>query len=252
VVGDPVFVMGNPLGQIGTFSTGVVSATREFDGRDLVQITAPISPGSSGGPVLNGAGEVIGVATLHLRAGQNMNFAVSSHHLTPMMAVKDSAVLFTKAARAATNGRFRGLGASVEASATAVEPAIDDVKAQVDAQFAFGDSIARSTGYIAESRVVRNSLKEGEANRHPLNLARSGAYLVRVYCDNDCSLLGLSLRDVDDRVVDTDEGTTDHPELAFDAESPGRYVARVRMISCSVSPCAYGIRLYRRTRSGSR
>ena len=63
-IGDTVYVVGNPDGYVGTFSDGLVSAIRS-DGAGwgkgaLIQITAPISIGSSGGPVLNSQGEVIG------------------------------------------------------------------------------------------------------------------------------------------------------------------------------------------------
>lgn len=77
--GEKIVVVGNPLGLTGTVSDGIVSAIR--DSEDLVQITAPISPGSSGSPVLNLRGEVIGVATLNLKGGQNLNFAVSASHI---------------------------------------------------------------------------------------------------------------------------------------------------------------------------
>lgn len=73
-VGDKVYVSGNPKGLQGTVSKGIVSAVRE-EGR-LIQIDAPISPGSSGGPVVNEQGEVIGIATLSVVQGQNLNFAV--------------------------------------------------------------------------------------------------------------------------------------------------------------------------------
>jgi serine protease Do len=73
-VGDDVLVAGNPKGLEGTFSKGIVSAIRA--GSDRIQIDAPISPGSSGGPVLNRYGEVIGVATSSLTSGQALNFAV--------------------------------------------------------------------------------------------------------------------------------------------------------------------------------
>ncbi len=73
-VGDTVLVAGNPRGLEATFSRGIVSATRSSP--DLIQIDAPISPGSSGGPVVNESGEVVGVATSSLIQGQNLNFAV--------------------------------------------------------------------------------------------------------------------------------------------------------------------------------
>jgi hypothetical protein len=73
-VGDPVIVAGNPRGLEGTFSSGIVSAIR--DNPDLIQIDAPISPGSSGGPVVNSSGQFIGIATSFLQGGQNLNFAI--------------------------------------------------------------------------------------------------------------------------------------------------------------------------------
>ncbi|MDQ2855768.1 MAG: S1C family serine protease, partial [Acidobacteriota bacterium] len=72
-VGDLVYVAGNPEGLEGTFSEGIVSALR---GKKYIQITAPISHGSSGGPVLNRRGEVIGVAAGAIEEGQNLNFAI--------------------------------------------------------------------------------------------------------------------------------------------------------------------------------
>lgn len=72
-IGDTVYVAGNPEGLEGTFSQGIVSALR---GSDYIQITAPISHGSSGGPVLNKYGEVIGIAVGAIQEGQNLNFAI--------------------------------------------------------------------------------------------------------------------------------------------------------------------------------
>jgi hypothetical protein len=76
-VGDRVFVIGNPAGLEGTISDGIVSSLRKLqDGINLIQITAPISPGSSGGPVLNTNNKVIGIAAATVLGGQNLNFAV--------------------------------------------------------------------------------------------------------------------------------------------------------------------------------
>ncbi len=76
VVGDTVYVIGNPEGLEGTFSQGIVSSIRGSRERALIQITAPISAGSSGGPVLDNKGAVIGVAVGMIEAGQNLNFAI--------------------------------------------------------------------------------------------------------------------------------------------------------------------------------
>lgn len=61
-VGDPVLVVGSPLGLGGSVATGIVSALRVEAGVHYIQFSAPISPGNSGGPVLNAAGRVIGVS----------------------------------------------------------------------------------------------------------------------------------------------------------------------------------------------
>ena len=82
-VGERVYAVGNPEGLEGTFSEGVVSGIRD-DGR-LIQITAPISPGSSGGPVLNVRGEVIGVSAATLKGGQNLNFAIPGCYLNTLL-----------------------------------------------------------------------------------------------------------------------------------------------------------------------
>jgi len=81
-VGDVVYVVGNPEGLEGTFSQGIVSALR---GNSFVQITAPISHGSSGGPVLNARGEVIGVAVGAIEEGQNLNFAIPVARLVALL-----------------------------------------------------------------------------------------------------------------------------------------------------------------------
>ena len=80
-VGESVYAVGNPQGLEGTFSQGIVSSIREVGTDKLLQISAPISPGSSGGPVLNVKGEVIGVSVATFRVGQNLNFAIPSNYL---------------------------------------------------------------------------------------------------------------------------------------------------------------------------
>ncbi|MGE4519663.1 MAG: S1C family serine protease [Desulfobacteraceae bacterium] len=84
-VGETVYAIGNPQGLEGTFSQGIVSSIREVGTDNLLQITAPISPGSSGGPVLNGKGEVIGVSVATFSGGQNLNFAIPSSYLKTLI-----------------------------------------------------------------------------------------------------------------------------------------------------------------------
>jgi tetratricopeptide (TPR) repeat protein len=81
-IADRVVVVGSPLGLEQTVSEGIVSAIRDAPGVGTIfQLSAPISRGSSGSPVLNASGRVIGVVAFQAQAGQNLNFAVASRNL---------------------------------------------------------------------------------------------------------------------------------------------------------------------------
>ena len=83
--GESIVVIGNPFGLEGSVSNGIVSAVREIAGYGkIIQITAPISPGSSGSPVVNMRGEVVGIATLQAAEGQSLNFAVPAERIAAM------------------------------------------------------------------------------------------------------------------------------------------------------------------------
>jgi serine protease Do len=86
--GDPVVAIGNPLGVLDySVSDGLISSVRVLTKElTVLQISAPISQGSSGGPLFNPYGEVIGVATAIFTGGQNLNFAVPANYLKPMLA----------------------------------------------------------------------------------------------------------------------------------------------------------------------
>lgn len=71
-VGSTIYAIGSPYGLINTFSSGVISAFRD----GVIQITAPISHGSSGGALFNGMGEVIGITFSGITEGENLGFAI--------------------------------------------------------------------------------------------------------------------------------------------------------------------------------
>ena len=97
-VGDTIYAVGNPRSLQGTFSDGIISSIRSDVNGKILQMTAPISPGSSGGPVINDCGEVIGVSFASRSDGQNLNFAIPSKHLPVLLAkpVNLQPLYFTK------------------------------------------------------------------------------------------------------------------------------------------------------------
>ena len=89
-IGQKIFAIGNPLGLEGTISDGIISGLRNIDGVPYLQISAPISPGNSGGPVVDENGDVIGVATYTYSEGQNLNFAVPVKYVRELLENKTS------------------------------------------------------------------------------------------------------------------------------------------------------------------
>jgi len=85
--GEDAVAIGNPKGLEHTVSAGIVSAFRQADGYRLIQISVPISPGSSGGPLFNLEGKVIGITSAGVVAegAQNLNFAVPIAYVKPLV-----------------------------------------------------------------------------------------------------------------------------------------------------------------------
>jgi S1-C subfamily serine protease len=84
-VGERIIVIGSPLGLERTATDAIVSAVREVSGfGKIIQISASVSPGSSGSPVVNMEGKVIGVATFQLIEGQNLNFAIPGERVAKL------------------------------------------------------------------------------------------------------------------------------------------------------------------------
>jgi S1-C subfamily serine protease len=109
-VGEKVIVLGSPLGLTGTVTDGIVSAFRSLPklGK-LIQITAPISPGSSGSPVVNLNGEVVGLVTMDLKGGQNLNFAIASESLFSFWPLPESTGVARPSRTSSGSSRWRFL-----------------------------------------------------------------------------------------------------------------------------------------------
>jgi S1-C subfamily serine protease len=88
-VGERAISIGNPLGLEHTLTDGLISARRTLRGRRMIQMSTPISPGNSGGPLFNLRGEVIGVSTATMSGGfgggQNLNLAMPVNTVKEML-----------------------------------------------------------------------------------------------------------------------------------------------------------------------
>jgi len=77
-VGEVVFTIGSPKGLVNTLGSGLLSGLRKSEGPQYIQITAPVSEGSSGGGLFDERGNLIGVTTFTVRDSQNLNFAIAA------------------------------------------------------------------------------------------------------------------------------------------------------------------------------
>jgi S1-C subfamily serine protease len=114
-VGQKVYALGNPRGLERTFSDGLVSALRTAKDEPMIQTTAPVSPGSSGGGLFDARGRLIGITTLAMREAQNLNFAVPAEWIRELPERGQAAL-------AAYQGKPSSPAAAVAGSAAASPP----------------------------------------------------------------------------------------------------------------------------------
>lgn len=242
-VGDPVYVMGNPLGLDRTFSDGLVSARRVIDGVAYVQISAPISAGSSGGPVLDGGGRVIGVAAATLADGQNLNLAVPMSYAEGILSLAGAPEPFeVVAARWA---------ASAEAADTAVGELLPTAREELEEwesvvveQLEGVAAIVAGEGYMPVEDPYFDLLAPDSIHSAAGDL-EPGDYRAVAVCDNDCSDLDLMVTDEAGDVLGLDVLEDDVPVVDF-TTSGGRTSFSVKMVLCSTEVCYYGLQLYRK------
>lgn len=84
--GEEVVAIGSPVGLINTVSTGIVSAVRNVNGMEVIQVSAPISSGSSGGGLFDRQGNLMGITFAAVDGAQNLNFAIPVRYVEHLMA----------------------------------------------------------------------------------------------------------------------------------------------------------------------
>lgn len=245
-VGDPVFVMGNPLGLDRTFSNGMVSARRMIDGSETIQITAPISPGSSGGPVMDAHGQVVGVATWYFDTGQNLNMAVPIRYVRPLLSMPHTPVLFT-----GTPSQVPTLAAQPMRSSSQRQPASIDTRSddrwheQVLGQLAEAEAILLSEKITRSHEPVLGELNDGQSGIVSIKVEPGVSYLIAGACDQDCDDLDLYLYGTEKKLLTQDDEDGDFPMVVYDGGQADEVTLRVKMYSCQLEPCSFGVGVFR-------
>ena len=240
-VGDPIWVMGNPLGLEGTFSDGLVSARRIEDGVQYIQISAPISPGSSGGPVLNSRAEVVGIATLAARSGQNLNMAVPARYAAGLLAAPDRPRPFAEFAAATRPDPAvaRPSAASTETDeAPPWEAATLDLLRDVIGAY-------KLQGWQQSHEYATGYLEARESTTFPLELDPGDVTIVGM-CDGDCTDLDLELRNSAGRTIATDCEDDSVPILSTAVRITSRHKIVVSMVRCTHEPCFFAVAVLKR------
>ena len=94
--GEEIYTIGSPRGLMGSIASGVIAGPRRvINGTEFIQFTAPISNGSSGGALFNGAGELLGITSASVEEGQNLNLAIPVEKLDTMQKVAFNSVAAT-------------------------------------------------------------------------------------------------------------------------------------------------------------
>jgi len=249
-VGDKVYVMGNPLGMSGTFSDGMVSGKRPLEGVSMLQISAPISPGSSGGPVMNERGEVIGVATIMVMGGQNLNMAVPVHYLSPMLAQRNAtprpfspAVLVVNPqAGLALVGDHGGPPRPGRRGGDGPRDPVREVEAQLDVI----RPMLQLRGFVPAYPVQTGQAPLEQDQAHEYTLEKGVSYIVTARCDAGCGNVDLGVYDAKDQLVQQDNDRDDFPTISLTPRESGAYRVTVRIAQCAAEPCAYGVAVFRR------
>ncbi|HEX6367460.1 MAG TPA: S1C family serine protease [Longimicrobium sp.] len=255
VVGAEVYAMGHPLGQTSTFSDGLVSADRTVRGVSMIQISAPISSGSSGGPVMDGRGEVIGVATMVMTGGQNLNYAVPVRYVRPLLGTGDTPQRFARSQLPRASGGLASVGERPSSAAAGSSggdgrlrrrsgPTRSRWEEQVIGFLENGEEVLEREGFSRTREYETGALDRGASRTVRIRLEEGVTYMLLGACDTDCDNMDLKIFGPGGRLLDSDVAGDDFPVLTVTPAASGEYTVRVTMTSCETAYCYYSLGVY--------
>ena len=177
-IGDRIYVIGNPKGLAGTLSEGLVSSMRGAGRTSMLQLSTPISPGSSGSPVLDEQGHVVGVIRGRVPGGNSLTFAAPVSRLAALDAMSTAAAKALSAIEPGGLPPVPGFEAALPADLglpteeivigvphwDTVEVTAHILKALIEQRFPYHVRLARST---TEEAFMKMSAPGGGIDIHP-------------------------------------------------------------------------------------
>lgn len=170
-IGEKAFVIGSPKGLQNTFSDGLVSGLHRAENN--FQITAPISPGSSGGPVLDSQGEVIGVAVAFREGGQNLNFAIPVEYVTDLLSRVPAPPGFQLSALPTRTWIPRNSSRAESPSAPSSTPQTPFVDSLWRSYYEAGETAMKNNSFEQASQMFGLAVKESRKIHSPDERLRS-------------------------------------------------------------------------------
>jgi len=164
-IGETVYAIGNPKGLSNTISEGIVSALRSLDKEDVLQHTAAISPGSSGGALVDSNGALLGMNSWQVADAQNLNFAISAKHLSEALtaARQSTTVLSFPSDTPAPTGEPAASVTASTAGATGIyEGRVKNLTGQLSADFEIQVRQEEENGLLGCMAVHRPLYGSGE------------------------------------------------------------------------------------------
>lgn len=254
-VGEEIFVLGNPFGFEQTFSNGLVSAIRSEGGIDYFQISAPISGGSSGGPVVNRRGEAIAIASMTIPNAQNLNIAIPVRYIYLVLADPSGGMPFRDFMSTADFSYVTDSSDDRRAESTALlNGASDEIaevisdwqpwEQQVYLRLLANESNFAEIGWTPYDEALGlDFLAEGQQVELSIFL-EAGDYVAAGVCDDDCKDLDLTAYDGNGTLLDSDEEIDAEPLVGINVSRAGDYFFEASMYTCETDTCLYAVQVY--------